>query len=90
MIKTFSGTVSAEVGGGEAVQVLVAAPDGTQQTLAALTDDQGNYSVDADIPDGLGYSAQAFIAHDANYQAAESAVVSFDVLEPRTISLTIS
>lgn len=89
----FNGSVSAQEKAGETVTITVTQPDGSIQTLTALTDANGAYAMSMDYSAPGDYQARAHIDADAMYQAADSPVVPFKIaapgLQPRTISLNI-
>ena len=91
-IKNASGQVSIQKQAGENVVITITNPDGSQAApVTVQTDDKGNYTAQVTLDPGTGYQAQAHIDEDAEYQAAQSQVVTFDVSkEARTITFTIA
>ena len=87
---SIKGSVSNEVNSGEVVTITVTHPDETQETITTTTDDSGQFTTSVDEVPGTGYSAQAHIDADAEYQDADSSVVTFDVNKgPRTLVLQV-
>jgi hypothetical protein len=95
---TFKGTVSAESATGETVTVQVTNPDGSvgaSVTGATVDDGKGLPSsityttAPASVPVGKGAVAVASIAADSADSAA-TGTLTFDALNPRTITLNIS
>ena len=87
---SIKGSVSSEVSPGEAVTITLTHPDGTPETVTATTDENGQFSASVDEAPGTGYRAIAHIDADAEYQAADSSEVSFDVSkQARTLVLQV-
>jgi hypothetical protein len=85
--KTFSGEVSAQSAPGETVTITVTKPDGETDVFTAKTDENGAFSTTRDYPVGTGYSVVFHVDADADYTAADSEVITFDVGPiPRTIT----
>jgi hypothetical protein len=90
LTKTFSGKVSAQVASGETVSIVVTKPDATKDTLSAVTNNTGAYSVQKDYVAG-NYSAIASISSDNEYAAATSSEEQFTVnLTIRTLTLAVT
>lgn len=89
---TFSGKVSAQGAAGETVHVKVTNPAGTTtETVNAITDASGNYSVGYNSTVGTSYKAQASVDEDADYLAAQSEIVEFNITKgARTITLQVN
>jgi hypothetical protein len=88
---TFSGSVSAQAAAGETVTITVTKPDGTKDVFTTTTQADLTFTVTRSYPAGIGYKAVAHIDEDAEYLAADSPEVTFDVAKaPRTITLSIS
>ena len=90
---TFAGQVSAQAQAGETVTITITKPDGNGTAIIqALTNPDGSYQTTLDLEYATGYTAIAHVDADSKYQAADSPVVTFDViagLSPRTITLGV-
>jgi len=87
---SIKGSVSNEIGPGEVVTITLTHPDGTPEAVTAPTDENGQFAASVDEVPGTGYSAIAHIDADAEYQAADSPEVNFDVSkQARTLVLEV-
>ena len=86
---TFNGSVSTQHAPGETVTIKVTQPDSTIDTLTALTDDTGAFTISKNYLAG-DYSARAHIDEDVLNKAKDSDVVSFTVpKQDRTLTLNV-
>jgi hypothetical protein len=89
--RTFKGIVDAQEKSGETVTLTIKKPDGSTETLQTPTQQDRSFGVTKDLPAGKGYKVKAYIGADAEYEAADSEEVIFDVdLAKRTINLSVS
>jgi hypothetical protein len=86
----FTGVVSAQSGAGEQITVTITKPGGGTSTISGITDSTRAYSIVYSDVAGTGYKAVASIAADADYSAATSPSVTFDIGKAtRTITLSV-
>jgi hypothetical protein len=89
--KTFSGKVSAQSEPEETITITVTKPDGEKDVFTTTTDADGAFTTTRDYPAGKGYSVVFHVDADADYTAADSEVISFDVEPtPRTITGSVT
>jgi len=88
---TFSGSVSAQAQAGETVTLTVTKPDNTTDVFTTTTLADKTFTITRTYDIAGNYSLVVHVDADAQYKAADSAVVPFTVaLEDRTIVVNVS
>jgi len=86
----FKGSVSAQVQAGETVTITVTKPDGTTDIFTATTMADKSWSVSKEYTVAGSYSAVAHVGEDAQYFAADTSSIPFEVPKlARTITMTV-